>query len=155
MHRVTNGGGGPAHGETTCALFSYDSLDTRDESGVLLGEDLHFAFNYIKGNNGGVGETAAENTTEHALEVIRIVVHMRVRVPGDGRGDTSVPLVGRRRHVGGEFKAVRKNSVSFTKCTSPSQTVLFNINILIKFITHITSLCYLLHSFVFCRFGFN
>jgi hypothetical protein len=81
---VTDGGWEPTLDESGGTLLSGDDLESSDETLVLLRVGLEIALDDIEGGDEGVGDTAREDTGDHALEVVEVVM-------GDGAGIASVP----------------------------------------------------------------
>jgi hypothetical protein len=81
---ITDGGREPTLDEGSRTLLSGDDLHASDETLILLRVGLEIALDDIERSDDGVGDTAREDTGDHALEVVEVVM-------GDGAGEASVP----------------------------------------------------------------
>ena len=70
LHGVTDESRSPSSSKSLDTTFGDGDLHTLAEGGVLGGVDLHSALDQIKGNDGGVGDTARSSTTNHALGIV-------------------------------------------------------------------------------------
>jgi hypothetical protein len=68
--------------DTGGTFLSYEELDGGNQTLEFLRADLHVTFGNIERSNTGVGETAGNSTTEHALGVVAGVMRNRAGEPG-------------------------------------------------------------------------
>jgi len=80
LHRLADEGWRPSFPDSIRSFFGDQGPKAREETLVLRGVDLHVAFHNIQRTYEGVGETATQNTANHAFYVVRCVVDMRMRL---------------------------------------------------------------------------